>query len=173
MHHWRQRLEHPCRALPQSEEHDQEGHRVSSPLCRPARGGVVAVRASEMKYEIAPEGARDYAPLLGIFGLVAYVYNRATLNAPQLLKFVAWYQVLVAAIAVRALPGRCPACGVTHLQSVASLHAPSRAAGMAHAQAAPGTSRLPPMPTAHMAASDPKRLLAAGCRVRSCTLTGA
>ena len=54
-----------------------------------------------MKYEIAPEGARDYAPLLGIFGLVAYVYNRATLNAPQLLKFVAWYQVLVAGIAVR------------------------------------------------------------------------
>lgn len=61
----------------------------------------MAVRASEMKYEIAPEGARDYAPLLGIFGLVAYVYNRATLNAPQLLKFVAWYQVLVAGIAVR------------------------------------------------------------------------
>lgn len=80
----------------------------------------MAVRASEMKYEIAPEGARDYAPLLGIFGLVAYVYNRATLNAPQLLKFVAWYQVLVAAIAVRTLPGRCNAGGMAHLQSTAA-----------------------------------------------------
>ena len=65
--------------------------------------------ASDVKYELAPEGARDYAPLLGIFGLVAYIYNRATLNAPQLLKFVAWYQVLVAAIAVRGPVTNCSA----------------------------------------------------------------
>lgn len=77
----------------------------------------MAVRASEMKYEIAPEGARDYAPLLGIFGLVAYVYNRATLNAPQLLKFVAWYQVLVAAIAL--LFRRC------ELDNLSSVVAPA------------------------------------------------
>lgn len=50
----------------------------------------MAVRASEVKYEIAPEGARDYAPLLGIFGLVAYIYNKVSLNAPQLLKTIAW-----------------------------------------------------------------------------------
>jgi hypothetical protein len=108
---------------------------------------VVAVRASEMKYEIAPEGARDYAPLLGIFGLVAYVYNRATLNAPQLLKFVAWYQVLVAAIAVRTHAGRCTAGSTTHLQSTASCYPPSGAAGTAHAQAAPGASRSRALPT--------------------------
>jgi hypothetical protein len=82
--------------------------RVSAPLpafkwvaaARPARGGVAVVRASEVKYEIAPEGARDYAPLLGIFGLVGYIYNKVSLNAPQLLKTIAWYQIFVAGIAL-------------------------------------------------------------------------
>ena len=40
--------------------------------CRPVERGMTTVRASELTYEIAPEGSRDYAPILGILGLAAY-----------------------------------------------------------------------------------------------------
>ena len=75
----------------------------------------MTVHASEVKYEIAPEGARDYAPLLGLLGLVAYIYNKVSLNAPQLLRTIAWYQIFVAGIAVRHPDrhdaGCCFCCG--------------------------------------------------------------
>lgn len=67
---------------------------------RPARSSSVTVRASDVTYEVAPEGHLDYAPLLAILGLVAYVNNRIALSAPQLLKTVAWYQIFVAGVAV-------------------------------------------------------------------------
>lgn len=70
---------------------------VSKPV---ARRGAVTTRAAELKWEVAPEQSRDYAPLIGIIALATHMYGKATLNAPLLLKTLALYQMAIAAIAL-------------------------------------------------------------------------
>lgn len=57
-------------------------------------------RASDLKLEVAPENSRDYAPVLGILGLVLWHVNRVSLTAPLLLKTIAFYQLAVAGTAL-------------------------------------------------------------------------
>lgn len=70
---------------------------VSRPL---ARKSSVVTRASELTFETAPENSREYAPVLGILGLVMWNFGRLSLNAPLLLKTVAFYQLAVAGTAL-------------------------------------------------------------------------
>lgn len=66
----------------------------------PARPSTVVTLASELKFEANPENTRDYAPVLGILGLVLSQYNKVALTAPLLLKTIAIYQMAVAATAL-------------------------------------------------------------------------
>lgn len=60
----------------------------------------VVVRASEVTYEIAPEGPKDYAPVLGVIAFVAAIQGRLSITSALVLKSLATLQLLYAASAV-------------------------------------------------------------------------
>lgn len=73
---------------------------VSRPVPRSSGGSAVVTRAGNLTIEAVPENSRDYAPVLGILGLVMWHFNRMSLNAPLLLKTIAFYQLAVAGTAL-------------------------------------------------------------------------
>jgi len=62
---------------------------------------TVVVRASSnVSYELAPEGSKDYAPLLGVIAFVAALQGHLDVTASLLLKSLATLQLIVSAAAV-------------------------------------------------------------------------
>lgn len=70
--------------------------------CRTKRASrsSLTVSASEMTYEIAPEGAKDYTAVLGVITFIAAIQGRVAITAALLLKSLAILQLLHAVTAV-------------------------------------------------------------------------
>ncbi len=49
---------------------------ISFILCRTGRPTLVVRASSDVKYEVAPEGPKDYLPALGVVAFVAAVQGR-------------------------------------------------------------------------------------------------
>lgn len=56
----------------------------------------VVVRASEVTYEIAPEGPKDYAPVLGVIAFVAAIQGRLSITCTHhILNPKAWLKLII------------------------------------------------------------------------------
>jgi hypothetical protein len=79
---------------------DVKAFALSPRMGRLSRSSV-AVRASdEMTYEIAPEGTKDYTPILGVVAFVAAIQGHLTITSALVLKGLATLQLLYAVSAV-------------------------------------------------------------------------
>lgn len=89
----------PMRALPHQGAVDLKVFAFSSNTSRVGRSAVV-VHASEVTYELAPEGPKDYAPVLGVIAFIAAIQGRLSITSALVLKSLATLQLLYAVSAV-------------------------------------------------------------------------
>lgn len=67
---------------------------------RVSRTSVHVRASSEVTYELAPEGPKDYAPMLGVIAFVAAIQGRLSITSALVLKSLATLQLLYAVSAV-------------------------------------------------------------------------
>lgn len=95
---------HPVVASMRSLTHqgaaDMKAFALSSRTSRLNRSSVVVRASDEITYELAPEGTKDYTPILGVIAFVAAIQGRLTITSALVLKGLATLQLLYAVSAV-------------------------------------------------------------------------